>query len=77
MGTLVVIMVVTAVLVFYALHKRVSWLMLAVAAGAAAGSIYGFAEGAWPVGAIEAVWAALVARRWWILFQPAARQSSH
>ena len=63
-------MVVTAALVFYALHKRTTRWMLGVIAVAAAGSIYGFAEGLWPVGAIEAVWAAVVARKWWMLRQP-------
>jgi len=70
MGTLFAIMVVTVVLVFYALHRRSTGVMLAVIAVAAAGSIYGFAEDAWPVGAIEAVWAVTVARRWWVLRQP-------
>jgi hypothetical protein len=77
MGTLAGIMVVTAVLVFYALHKRGTGVMLTVIAVAAAGSIYGFAEGAWPVGAIEAVWAMVVARKWWALRQPFARPSSN
>jgi hypothetical protein len=67
MGTLLGIMAATVVLVFYALHKRSGWPMLAAIAASAAGSIYGFAEGAWPVGAIEAVWAAIVARKWWAL----------
>jgi hypothetical protein len=71
MGTLLGIMAATVVLVFYALHKRSSWPMLAAIAASAAGSIYGFAEGAWPVGAIEAIWAMLVARKWWALWSGA------
>jgi hypothetical protein len=30
-----------------------------------AGSAYGFLQGAWPFGLVEAVWALVAARRWW------------
>jgi len=58
-------MAATVVLVFYALHKRGTWLMLTIVAVGVAGSIYGFAEGAWLIGVLEAVWAIMVAREWW------------
>ena len=36
-------------------------------AGACAlGSAYGFLQGAWPFGLIEAIWALVAARRWWL-----------
>ena len=70
------IMAATVVLVFYALHKRTYGVMLTVVAAASAGSVYCFAEGAWPMGAIEAVWATMVARRWWSLWSPFTRRSS-
>ena len=49
---------VTAMLIFYALEDRSPWFVLAFAAACALGSIYGFLQGAWPFGLVEAVWAA-------------------
>jgi len=59
------LLAVTAMLVFYALESRSSWFVLAFAAACAAGSAYGFLQGAWPFGLVEAVWALVAARRWW------------
>ena len=56
---------VTAMLVCYALEPRSPWFVLAFAGACLLGSIYGFAQGAWPVGLVEAIWAAVAARRWW------------
>jgi len=55
---------VTAMLVFYALEDRSPHFILAFAAACAAGSVYGFLQGAWPFGLVEAVWALIAARRW-------------
>lgn len=57
---------VTAGLVFYALEKRSPWFILAFAGACVLGSIYGFLQGAWPFGIVEAVWAIVAARRWWL-----------
>ena len=48
---------VTAMLAFYALEDRSPWFVLAFAAACALGSLYGFLQGAWPFGVIEAIWA--------------------
>jgi hypothetical protein len=56
---------VTAMLVFYALEKRSRWFILAFAGACALGSLYGFLQGAWPFGLVEAVWAVVATRRWW------------
>ena len=56
---------VTAMLVFYALEKKGSWFILAFAGSCLLGSAYGFLQGAWPFGLVEAVWAVVAARRWW------------
>lgn len=56
---------VTAMLIFYALEKRGAWFIFAFAIACALGSIYGFLQGAWPFGAVEAVWSAVALRRWW------------
>ena len=56
---------VTAMLVCYALESRSRWFILAFAGACALGSIYGFLQGAWPFGLVEAVWSIVAARRWW------------
>ena len=55
---------VTAMLVCYALEDRSPWFVLAFAAACALGSIYGFLQGAWPIGVVEAVWSAVAVQRW-------------
>jgi hypothetical protein len=55
---------VTAMLVTYALEARSRWFILAFAAACVMGSIYGFLQGAWPFGLVEAVWSAVAVRRW-------------
>jgi hypothetical protein len=55
---------VTAMLVCYALEKRSPWFILGFAASCALGSIYGFLQGAWPFGVVEAVWAVVATNRW-------------
>lgn len=60
------LLAVTAMLVTYALEDRSPWFILAFAAACVLGSIYGFLQGAWPFGLIEAIWALVAARRWWL-----------
>ena len=55
---------VTAMLVCYALERRSRWFILGFAGACALGSIYGFLQGAWPFGLVEAVWAVVALRRW-------------
>jgi hypothetical protein len=56
---------VTAMLVTYALERRSSWFILAFAVACLMGSVYGFLQGAWPFGVVEAIWAVVAARRWY------------
>lgn len=56
---------VTMMLVTYALEKRRHWFVLAFSASCLLGSSYGFLQGAWPFGLVEAIWAAVAFRRWW------------
>jgi hypothetical protein len=51
-------------LVSYALEERSRWFILAFAVSCALGSAYGFLQGAWPFGVVEAIWAAVALRRW-------------
>jgi len=62
--TLFGLFAVTAMLVCYALEHRSHWFILAFAIACALGSIYGFLQGAWPFGLVEAVWAVVALRRW-------------
>jgi hypothetical protein len=55
---------VTAMLVCYALESRSQWWTLGFAGACALGSIYGFLQGAWPFGLVEAVWALVAVRKW-------------
>jgi hypothetical protein len=55
---------VTAMVVTYALEARSPWFVLAFAASCILGSIYGFLQGAWPFGLVEAVWAVIAGRKW-------------
>jgi hypothetical protein len=55
---------VTAMLACYALEPRSPWFTLAFAAACAMGSAYGFLQGAWPFGVIEAIWCVVALLRW-------------
>jgi hypothetical protein len=55
---------VTAMLVTYALEKRSPWFVLAFAGACVLGSAYGFLQGAWPFGLMEAIWAVVAMRRY-------------
>ncbi len=65
MLTLFGLFAVTAMLVTYALENRSHWFILAFAVACALGSAYGFLQGAWPFGVVEAVWSVVAVRRWY------------
>ena len=62
--TLFGLLAVTAMLVFYALEDRSAWFVLAFAGACVLASIYGFLQGAWPFGVVEAIWAGVAIHRW-------------
>jgi hypothetical protein len=62
--TLFGLFAVTAMLVAYALEARSPWYVLGFALACGLGSIYGFLQGAWPFGVVEAIWALVALRRW-------------
>lgn len=62
--TLFGLFAVTLMLVCYALETRSRWFVLGFAGACTLGSIYGFLQGAWPFGAVEAVWSLVALRRW-------------
>jgi hypothetical protein len=66
--TLFGLLAVTAMLICYALEDRSHWFVLAFAGACLLGSAYGFLQGAWPFGMVEAIWAIIAARRWRVKF---------
>ena len=57
---------VMAMLVFYVLEKRSHWFVLAFAGSCLLASAYGFLQGAWPFGVVEAIWSGVATHRWWL-----------
>jgi hypothetical protein len=61
--------VLTFMMVMYALEGRGKWFVLAFALGCGLSSSYGFASGAWPFGAIEAIWTAIALHRFTLRYR--------
>ena len=72
--TLFGLFAVTEMLVTYALEDRSPWFILAFAASCALGSAYGFLQGAWPFGVVEAIWSVVALRRWYRAIHSASHQ---
>ena len=62
--TLFGLVAVTSMVIFYALERRSRWFVLAFAGACVLASIYGFLQGAWPFGVVEAIWSLIAVRRW-------------
>lgn len=62
--TLFGLFAVAAMLVFYALEERGPRYIIGFAVACALGSAYGFLQGAWPFGLVEAIWSVVALRRW-------------
>ncbi len=54
---------VSFMLLTYALEDRSAWFVLAFAGACLLASVYGFLQGAWPFGVVEAIWALVALRR--------------
>jgi hydrogenase/urease accessory protein HupE len=54
---------VTTMVVCYAFEDRSRWFTLAFVGSCVLGSIYGFLQGAWPFGLVEAVWSIIALRK--------------
>jgi hypothetical protein len=61
--TLYGLVAVSLMLLFYALEDRSRAFILAFAAACAMASVYGFLQGPWPFGVVEAVWSLVALRR--------------
>ncbi len=62
--TLFGLVAVSLMLLFYALEDKSPWFVLAFAGSCGLGSAYGFLQGAWPFGLVEAVWSVVALSRW-------------
>jgi len=64
--TLFGVLAVSGMLLFYALEDRSCspWYILAFAGACALASLYGFLQGAWPFGVVEAIWSCVAVHRW-------------
>ncbi|HJZ16082.1 MAG TPA: hypothetical protein VJ251_11590 [Stellaceae bacterium] len=62
--TLFGLFAVSAMLLCYALERKGRQYILGFSIACLLGSIYGFLQGAWPFGLIEAVWALVALNRW-------------
>lgn len=58
--------VVTLMMVFYALEPRSAWFTFAFGVACVGSSVYGWLAGTWPFGVVEGVWALVAFRKWLI-----------
>jgi len=68
--TLFGLLAVSLMLFTYAMEDRSSWYVLGFAVACALGSVYGFLQGAWPFGLVEAIWSVVAVRRWCLVVKP-------
>jgi hypothetical protein len=57
---------VSAMLICYAFEDRSPWWIIGFAASCGLASLYGFLQGAWPFGVVEAIWSLVELNRWWV-----------
>ena len=62
--TLFGLLAVSMMLITYTLEERSHWFVFLFAVACTLGSTYGFLQGAWPFGLVEAVWAIIALKRW-------------
>lgn len=62
--TLFGVFAVTAMMILYAFEERSPHCVLAFAGACLLASMYGFLQGAWPFGVVEAVWAFVAMGKW-------------
>jgi hypothetical protein len=73
--TLFGLIAVSEMLIFYALEDRSLWFVLAFVGACLMASAYGFLQGGWPFGAVEAIWSVIALRRGWSRYTVQRRKS--
>ncbi len=59
------VVVLTFMMLMYALERKGPVFILAFALGCGLSSAYGFLSGAWPFGCVEAIWTVIAIHRYW------------
>jgi hypothetical protein len=59
------VVVLTFMMLMYALERKGPRFILAFALGCGLSSTYGFLSGAWPFGCVEAIWTVIAIHRYW------------
>ena len=57
--------VLLIMMIFYMFENRSHWCILGFAVCCVLSSVYGFLQGAWPFGVIEAIWTVVSVKRWY------------
>lgn len=68
---------VSAMMICYALEHRSAWYTLGFAIACLLGSVYGFLQGAWPFGVVEAVWSLIALRKWVMRVRAVSEHNQH
>jgi hypothetical protein len=71
MLTLYGVVVLTFMMLMYALERRDHRFVAAFALGCALSSSYGFLSGAWPFGTVEGIWSVIALHRFFTEREPA------
>jgi hypothetical protein len=58
------VVVLTFMMLMYALERRGPRFILAFAVGCGLSSVYGFLAGTWPFGVVEAIWSVIALHRY-------------
>ena len=58
------VVVLSVMMLMYALERRHPFFVLAFAVGCALSSVYGFLSGAWPFGIVEVIWCLVAVARY-------------
>ncbi len=59
--------IVTCMMIFYALEFRSVWFTFAFGWSCFGSSAYGFLSHTWPFGVVESIWGLIALRKWWSL----------
>lgn len=60
-------LIVTLMMIFYALESRSPWFTFVFALACLGSASYGFMAGTWPFGVVETVWSGIAFRKWYRL----------
>lgn len=66
------VIVLTVMMLMYALERRHRRFVLGFAVGCALSASYGFMSGAWPFGVVEAIWCGIAVHRFRAVLPPPA-----